>query len=209
MVGRLAEMCRRRLLKVNSDKSRVMVLNGEGLKCGVHVDGIRLEHVSEFKYLACVLDETGNDETECSRKVESGGRVTGAIFIARNLQLECSRVLHETLFAPVLMYGSETMLWKENERPIIRAVIVSCACIQLWSPINDKGADMLEEVKRRATKMIPSLIRNLSLEERLKRLGMFSLICRRLKGDMTEVFKMIRGIDNVNLGKLFCIDEDE
>ena len=26
---------------------------------------------------------------------------------------------------------------------------------------------------------------------------------------MIEVFKMIRGIDKVNLGKLFCIDEDE
>ena len=35
-----------------------------------------------------------------------------------------------------------------------------------------KGADMLEEVQRRATKMIPSL-RNLSYEERLKRLGVF------------------------------------
>ena len=55
--------------------------------------------------------------------------------------------------------------------------------------------------------MIPSL-RNLSYEERLKRLGMFSLRRRRLRGDMIEVFKMIHGIDKVNLGKLFCIDED-
>ena len=29
-----------------------------------------------------------------------------------------------------------------------------------------------------------------------------------LKGDMIEVLKMIHGMDNVNLGKLFCIDED-
>ena len=40
-------------------------------------------------------------------------------------------------------------------------------------------------------------------------LGMFSLRRRRLKGDMIKVFKMIRGIDKVNLGKLFCIDDDE
>ena len=38
---------------------------------------------------------------------------------------------------------------------------------------------------------------------------MFSLRRRRLRGDMIEVFKMIHGIDKVNLGKLFCIDEDE
>ena len=40
-------------------------------------------------------------------------------------------------------------------------------------------------------------------------LGMFSLRRRRLKGDMIKVFKIIRGIDKVNLGKLFCIDDDE
>ena len=33
-----------------------------------------------------------------------------------------ARVLHETLLVPVLMYGSETMLWKEEERSRIRAV---------------------------------------------------------------------------------------
>ena len=58
MVGRFVEMCRRRGLKVNADKNKVMVLNGEeGLECEVNVDGIYLEHVSEFKYLGCVLDE--------------------------------------------------------------------------------------------------------------------------------------------------------
>ena len=43
----------------------------------------------------------------------SGRRVAGAIRFmdnARDLQLECARVLHETLLIPVLMYGSEMML---------------------------------------------------------------------------------------------------
>ena len=81
-------------------------------------------------------------------------------------------------------------------------------CCQFWSPISKQDADMLEKVQRRATKMIPSL-RNLSYEERLKRLGMFSLRCRTLRGDIIEMFKMIHSIDKVNLGKVFCIDEDE
>ena len=38
---------------------------------------------------------------------------------------------------------------------------------------------------------------------------MFFLRCRRLGNDMTEMFKMIYGIDKVNLGKVFCIDEDK
>ena len=55
--------------------------------------------------------------------------------------------------------------------------------------------------------MIPSL-KNLSYEERFKRLDMFYLRRRRLRGDRIEVLKMIHGIDKVNLGKLSCIDED-
>ena len=77
----------------------------------------------------------------------------------------------------------------------------------ILSPINVKDADILEGIQKRATKMIPSL-RNLSYEERLKRLGMFSLRHRRLRGDMIEVFKVIHGIDKVNLGKLFSMEED-
>ena len=74
------EVYRRRGLKFNAGKSKGMVLGGEeGLECEVCVDGIRLEHFSEFKYLRCVLDEAGTDEAECSRKVVSGKKVAGAI----------------------------------------------------------------------------------------------------------------------------------
>ena len=39
-----------------------MVLNEEeGLQCEVHLDGIRLEYVSEFKYLGYVLDRWGKN----------------------------------------------------------------------------------------------------------------------------------------------------
>ena len=54
----------------------------------------------------------------------SGRRGAGAIrslVNARDLP-ECARVLHETLLVPVLTYGSETILWKEEKRFRIRVV---------------------------------------------------------------------------------------
>ena len=118
MVGQFVEVCRRRGLKVNIGKSKVMILNGEeGLESKVHVDGIRLGLVSELNYLGCVLDESGINGAECNRKVVSGRKFAGAIrFLVniRDLQLEYSRVLYETLLVPVFMYGSETMLWREK-----------------------------------------------------------------------------------------------
>ena len=32
------------------------------MECEICIDGICLEHASEFKYLECVLDESGTDE---------------------------------------------------------------------------------------------------------------------------------------------------
>ena len=56
------------------------------------------------------LYESGTHEAECRKKVVSGRRVASAIgsmVNARSLQLECARVLHESLLVPVLIYGRE------------------------------------------------------------------------------------------------------
>ena len=93
MVERFAEVCKRReRMKVNAGNIKVMVPNGEeGVEFEVHVDEIRIEHVSEFKYLVYVLEESGTDGAECSIKVASGR--TDACDIrslvnAKDLQLE-------------------------------------------------------------------------------------------------------------------------
>ena len=75
--------------------------------------------------MGSVLDESGTDYAEWSRKVASGRRVAGAIKSLVNVkgfQLECARVLDELLLVPVLTYGSETMKWKEKERSRIWGV---------------------------------------------------------------------------------------
>ena len=71
-----------------------------------------LDHVSEFKYLGCVLDESGTEEAECHRKVANGRRIAGTIRSlanANNLQLECARVL------PVLTYNNDNNTEGEGE----------------------------------------------------------------------------------------------
>ncbi|KAK4821999.1 hypothetical protein QYF61_006613 [Mycteria americana] len=81
-------------------------------------------------------------------------------------------------------------------------------CIQLWSPQHRKDMDLLEQVQRRATKMIRGM-EHLSYEERLRELGLFSLEKRRLWGDLTAAFQYLKGAYKKDGDKLFsraCCD---
>ena len=72
-------------------------------------------------------------------------------------------------------------------------------CIQAWSPYLKKDINKLEKVQRRATKLIPrARLSRLQYEERLKRLRLYPLEQRRLRGDLIETYKILTGKENVN-----------
>ena len=61
-----------------------------------------------------MLDESDTDIAECC-KIVWGREVMGAVrslVNARNMQLDCAKVLYEALFVPVLLNSSETTAWR-------------------------------------------------------------------------------------------------
>ena len=79
--------------------------------------------------------------------------------------------------------------------------------VQFWSPSLRKDIERLEAVQARATKLIPS-IRHLGYVRRLERLNLYSLEKRRLRGQLIETFKMLKGVNNIDYRHLFTFSNN-
>ena len=74
--------------------------------------------------------------------------------------------------------------------------------VQFKSPYLRKDILALEWVQKRFTRLIPEM-RGLAYEESLSRLGLYSLEFRRLRGDLIETYKIMKGLDGVEAARLF------
>jgi len=79
-------------------------------------------------------------------------------------------------------------------KALIRPHLEYASCI--WSPHLKKDIEALEWVQRRATKIIPEL-RDLPYTERLKRLNLPTLLFRRKRADMLQLYKLMHGLDSI------------
>jgi hypothetical protein len=78
--------------------------------------------------------------------------------------------------------------------------------VQAWRLYLQKDIDLIEGVHRKATKLVVGT-KGMSYEERLKFLDMTTLETRRVGWDLIEVFKIMKGLEDVNKEKFFTMDK--
>ena len=66
-------------------------------------------------------------------------------------------------------------------------------CAQFWAPQYRRDMDVLEQLQTRTARLVKGL-ENVPCEEQLKALRLFSLRKRRLRGNLTALFKSPKGI---------------
>ena len=167
----------------NVDKCKVLHIGNRNVQANYTMNGKQLAKVEQEKDLGVVISSDLKPSKQCSEVVKTANKLIG--FIGRSFEFRTEEIilnLYNALVRPHLEY-----------------------CVQCWSPYYKKDIAKLEGVQRRMTKLIPRL-RNKPYEERLSELNLFSLTKRRLRGDLIEVFKIIKGIENMDMEKYFTID---
>lgn len=162
-------------MKFNVAKCKVVHVGNKNIRRDYFMGGLKLECAPHEKDLGVIVDQTLTGSSHCAVAVKKANRMLG--YIAKSIEYKSKEVmllLYNTLVRPHLEY-----------------------CVQFWGPYFKKDVEALEKVQRRATKLIPG-IKDESYEKRLKILNLFSLRKRRLRGDLIEVFKYVKGINKVN-----------
>ena len=80
--------------------------------------------------------------------------------------------------------------------------------VSAWNPWLEKDIEIMEKVQQRAIRAMTD-VRGNSYEEKLERIGLTTLKERRVRGDLIETFKVLKGFDNVNRDEWFDIRNGE
>ncbi|CAM4577882.1 unnamed protein product [Lepidochelys olivacea] len=179
-LSKLSDWATKWQMKFNVDKCKVMHIGKHNPNYTYKMMGSKLAVTTQKRDLGITVDSSLKTSTQCAAEVKKVNRMLG--IIKKGLYSRTENImlpLYKSMVHPHLEY-----------------------CVQMWLPHLKKDILELEKVPKRAKKIIRGMER-LLYEERLIRLGLFSLEKRQLRGDMIEVYKSMTGVEKVDKEVLF------
>ena len=171
------------LLRFNIDKCHVLTLGKFSNIQHTHrylLYEAELEHVFEEKDLGVIVDMEMTFEEHIASKVKKANGIMGLIRRSFSfLDPAMFKLLYTTFVRPHLEYAQPA-----------------------WSPHLRKHIKMLESVQIRATKLVDGF-KSLDYAERLEKLDIPTLMHRRERGDMIQVWRHFRTYDQSTLSPNF------
>ena len=167
----------------NADKCKVMHIGHNNAEYVYKLNDVEITATEAEKYHGVWTSNDLKSGLHCSNAAKKANQVLG--LIKRTIAQKSKDIilpLYKSLIRPHLDY-----------------------CVPVWRPHLKKDITLLENVQRRATKLIAGL-EKLDYMERLKRLRLTTLETRFLRADMLETFKIFKGFDRLDPKEFFCIN---
>ena len=172
-------------MQFNVDKCSVIHVGHNNKLSNYKLGNSDLKSSDSERDLGVIMDSSMKFSEQCNTVVKQANSTLG--LIRRTIKFKRKDIivrLYKALVRPKLEY-----------------------CIQAWRPHLRKDIKSLEQIQHRATKMIPEC-RNQEYEARLRSTGLISVEDRYTRGDLIQVFKILKGIDKVEYSDFFKLVQD-
>lgn len=167
-------------MKLHPDKCHVLHLGHSNPRKKYHLrmdseGSHKLDAVTSEKDLGVTINIQLKFSDHIENSVKKANRVLGCLARTfRHLNKETFLLLYKAMVRPHLEYAS---------------------CV--WFPHLKKDQDLIEQVQRRATRLVPET-KGLPYGSRLKELKLPTLHYRRQRADIIQTFKIIKGLDQID-----------
>src|ERR1043165_4397869 len=169
-------------MSFNTDKCSVIHLGSENRKQLYSLCGSVLRESTKERDFGIIVDSSMKFSEQCNIAIKNANTILG--LKRRTIKCKSQHIIMK-------LYKALVRLKLEY-------------CIQAWRPYLKKNIDNIEKVQLRATKMIEEC-KHLNYEDRLIQTGLTTLDERRTRGDLIEVFKMIKSFNKAEYRTFFTI----
>jgi hypothetical protein len=172
-------------MQFNTGKCKIMHIGRNNNKYTYCMDGKALGEVEEEMDVGVVVTNTLKPRRQCE---EAARRATTALY-------QICRAFHYR----------DRHVFKQLYTSYVRPHLEYCS--PAWSPWTAQDMDLLEKVQKKAVNQISGL-HSTEYADKLEELGLESLRDRRLRTDMIQTYKIVKGKDDVDRDLWFRTCQD-
>ena len=179
-IVKIKDWCDKWSMSLNSSKCKIMHFGRKNPGRKYYVDNgderVTLGVTEVEKDLGVIISNNCKNNRQAEKSINRANYELGRLrktFQFFNIKL--FRILYPTFIRPHLEFASAVL-----------------------NKLSKGHQNSMEGVQRRATKMVVEL-RSMNYEDRLKALGLTTLEERRKRGDLIQIYKIVRGIEEVDM----------